>query len=133
VIGATIPFVSSIMGYDQPWTNQPAAVTELGGSTRHRTHFDLTNVTKARLVVNVMVAGAAAADLCVEYSLDQTTWSALAGGSGVCAAINATGVRISSLPNIAAAAKADVYLRVIGRNGNGTLDPAFGHISLEVS
>jgi hypothetical protein len=119
------------MGFDQPWTNQPAAVTELGGSTRHRTRFDLTNVTKARLLASVMVAGAATADLCVEYSPDGTTWSALAAG-GVCVQINTTGFKTSSFPNIAAAAKADVYLRVVGRNGNGTLDPAFGSISVEV-
>jgi hypothetical protein len=127
-----IPIITSILGFDQAWTNMPAAVTELGATTRHRTRFDLTNVTKARLLVNVMVIGTATADLCVEYSLDQATWSALASGAGICTPINATGVRVSGFPNIAAAAKADVYLRVVGRNGNGTLDPAFGSISIEV-
>jgi hypothetical protein len=130
-IGASIPIVAPI-GFNQTWSNQPAGLTELSGTTRHRTRFDLTNVTKARLVVNVQTAGAPTAELCVEYSLDQTTWSALDGGSGSCAPINTTGVRVSPFPVIALAARGDVYLRVVGANGNGTLDPAFGHISIEV-
>jgi hypothetical protein len=131
VIGAIIPIVAPI-GFNQTWTNQPAAVTELAGTTRHRTRFDLSTVTKARLVVNVQTAGTATAQLCVQYSLDQTTWSYLDGGAGPCAPINATGVRVSGSPTVAPAAQGDVFLRVVGVNGDATLDPAFGNISIEV-
>jgi hypothetical protein len=110
----------------------PAALTELGGSARYRTKYDLSNATKARVVVNVMVAGSANAVICVQYSTDQTTWSYLDNGTEPCAAVNATGVRTSAFVDLATAAKADVFLRIVGRSGNGWTGPQFGQISLQI-
>jgi hypothetical protein len=38
----------------------------------------------------------------------------------------------SALVNLVAAAKADVFLRIVGRSGDGSADPAFGQISIQV-
>jgi hypothetical protein len=110
----------------------PAALTEFMNSTRYRTMYDLTQATQARVVVMVLTAGAANAAVCVQYSTNQTAWNYLDGGTDPCATINATGVRVSAWVNLAAAAKADVYLRVVGRNGNGALGPSFGQVSLQL-
>lgn len=114
------------------WTSMPSALTELGGSTRHRTKYDLSNASTARVVVNVMLAGAANAVICVQYSTDQTTWNYLDNGTEPCAPINSTGVRTSAFVNLAAAAKADVFLRVVGRGGNGWTSPQLGQVSLQI-
>jgi hypothetical protein len=110
----------------------PAAVTEFLGSTRYRTKYDLTNAAQARIVVNVLTAGSANAQICAQYSVDGNTWSYLDDGTSPCAAINATGVRTAAFVNLAAAAKADVYLRVIGKSGNGWTSPAFGQVALQL-
>jgi hypothetical protein len=109
----------------------PNAVTELVGSMRYRTKIDLGNATQARVVAYVVSAGAAAAQLCAQYSTDQVTWVYLDGASGPCASINATGVQVSSFVNLAAAAKADVFLRVVGKSGGG-VSPSFGQIAIQV-
>jgi hypothetical protein len=114
------------------WVSMPAALTELLGQMRFRTKYDLTNATQARVAVTVLIAGAATASICAQYSTDQVTWAYLNGGTEPCATINATGVRTSAFVNLAAAAKADVFLRIVGRNGNGALGPSFGQISIQV-
>jgi hypothetical protein len=114
------------------WSSQPAATTELVNSMRYRTKFDLTNASQARVVVYVVGAGAATAQLCAQYSTDQVTWSDLDGSGTPCTTINATGVQVSEFVNLAAAARADVFLRIIGKNGNGTKSPSFGQIAIQV-
>ena len=39
----------------QVWTNEPAALTEILGTTENRVAVDLTNVTQYRLMVNLLV------------------------------------------------------------------------------
>ncbi len=114
------------------WPNQPAAVTEIFGATFNRTRFTLTNATQTRLHVNVQAVGAAGAQLCAQYSTDQVAWSYLDGSAGPCTGIATLTVRSSAWMNLAAAAKADVYLRVVGDDGNGSADPAFGNVAIEV-
>jgi hypothetical protein len=113
------------------WGSMPTAVTEFSSSTRHRTKFDLSNSSQARIVVNVQNGGAPTASLCAQYSIDQVTWSYLDGSSGPCVTINLTGVRASAFVALAALAKTDVFLRVVGRNGSGQ-SPSFGQISIQV-
>jgi hypothetical protein len=114
------------------WTNQPAAVTEIFGVTRNRTRFTLTNASQARMHVSVQTIGAVAAQLCAQYSTDQIAWASLDGSGGPCVPINLLNVQSSGWVNLVAAAKADVYLRLVGQNGDGFLDPAFGNIAIEV-
>jgi hypothetical protein len=114
------------------WTSQPAAVTELFGATRNRVRFTLTDFAQARLHVNVQTVGAATAQLCAQYSLDQSVWAYLDGSGAPCVGINVLNVQSSGWIDLAAAAKADVYLRIVGRNGNGSTSPAFGNITIEL-
>ena len=80
----------------------------------------------------MLTAGSANALICAQYPTDQVNWFYLDGGTTPCAAINATGVRTSAFVNLVAAAKADVFLRSVGRSGDGSADPAFGQISIQV-
>ncbi|MFN3653275.1 MAG: hypothetical protein ACK47B_27145 [Armatimonadota bacterium] len=117
------------------WANMPAAVTELLGATRHRTFCNLESFTQARLVVNLQTAGALGARLKAQYSLDASTWADLASdGDGPALSIGATGTAYAlSAPweTLATAARADVYLRVVGVDGDAAADPAFGLIMLQ--
>lgn len=124
-----LPFLAD--GDTHEWTNMPAALTEFLGVTSHRTKADLTEVEEVRLVVNVQTAGVAGAKLRVQYSTDESTWNYLDGGTGPSVAIDATGVEVSSYVALAAGAKADVFLRLVGIDGNGVVDPIFGNIMLE--
>lgn len=90
---------------------------------------------KARLVVNILAAGVAGAQLRAQYSTDGLTWNYLDGATGPATAIDsvpASGVAASAWVTITAGAIADVFLRVVGINGNAVADPEFGLIQLQV-
>jgi hypothetical protein len=112
------------------WTNQPAAVTEIFGTNRHRVYMDMTNATQARIVANIETANAVAgAVLCLQYSTDGSAWTNLDGSTGACIALGTTGTITSSWFNITAGAKGDYRLRLAGSTGGiSTGDPAFGAI-----
>ncbi len=118
------------------WTNMPAAETFLFGSHRHVIKVDLTNYSQVRLVVNKQAtAGAASSILLVKYrtAFDTTVgnYSAI-GTSSVQVAVNLqNSVQVSNWIDLAAGAKADVFVAVAGSGGDGVLDPSFGSILLE--
>lgn len=114
------------------WTNMPAAVTEFAGLARHRTKLDLTQTREVRLLVNVATAGAAGAVLRAQYSTDQVAWAALDGASGPEVAIDATGLGVSGWVALEAGAKADVFVRIVGADGDGAADPVFGPVAVQV-
>jgi Collagen triple helix repeat (20 copies) len=115
------------------WSNQPAAVTELLGSTRFRLRYDLSNATAARLVVNVVGAGAPTpAKLRLQYSTDLITWKYMDDVSDPSVNIDTTGLKVSGWTNLAPEARADVYLRVVGLDGNGSADPSLGLLQAQV-
>jgi len=114
------------------WTNMPAALTELLNSTRWRRQMDLTNYAQGRLIVNVMVAGAATpAKIRAQYSTDLTNWYHLDDASEPSVDISSTGLKVSSWIALASGARADVYLRTVGIDGDGVADPQFGLIALQ--
>lgn len=118
---------------DNEWTNQPSGVTELFGGDNRRAILDLTSATQARLVVNVTQAGATGAKLYLQYATSSTFGTPLTFTATTGVAIDATGVFAESFTNIVAGAKiATCYLRVVGSGGNGTADPRFGNIYLEI-
>ena len=78
-----------------------------------------------------MVAGYAGASLRVQYSTDETNWYYLDGVSAPNCVITATGVEESAWVTLSAGAQADVYLRVVGINGDGIVDPQFGSITIQ--
>lgn len=114
-----------------PWT-VPVAVTEFLGKRWHRTKFDLTNFTQARLLTSQDAVPGGTPILAVQYSTD--AWATnhyLDGGTGPSIAISAIGINDSGWVNIAAGAKADVQLRVVGSDALNFAD-VFGSIWLEV-
>ena len=80
----TLPLLSENWGsFGNPaWTNQPAAPTELFGTTVGRVKADLTAAAQVRLIGNVATAGAAAAAIRAQYSTDQSSWTYLDGSAG---------------------------------------------------
>lgn len=131
--GVKLPSIVTFLGADTvlTWTDMPAALTELFGSTAYRTKADLSNVSQARIVARVESAGAGSAELRVQYSTDQSSWDYLDGASGPGADISGAGTPVSSWVDLAAGAKADVFLRIVGINGDGSEDPEFGVVMVE--
>ena len=107
------------------WTNMPSAATEFTGLPR--TRYDLTSADDVRLIVCVGVAGAASSTLRIQYSTNQSAWVDLTPT----VAVNATGVRESAWAAVPAGAKADVFLRILGQSGDGTVDPQFRLVQLQ--
>lgn len=110
------------------WTNMPSALTEISesGMMLSRTKIDLTNATQVRLTVAVLARGSNQAKIRLQYSTDQSTWDYLDGSSEPSVAIRSTGLQVSNWVDLEDDAKADVFLRIVGINGNGRRDPVFG-------
>lgn len=117
------------------WTDMPSAVTEFLGSTAGRIKYDLTPFSQARLVVRMAaVAGAAGSELRVQYSTDDSTYTNyLDGSTGPSTVITTNNTTFAGAwVTIVAAARADVFLRVVGAGGDGVADPVFGTVVLQV-
>jgi len=118
-------------------TNLPAALAELSTNIgRTRTYYDMSYVTSCRVVVGQSIAASVSTEIRVQYSLDNgTTWAYLDGVAGPSSGALGTtanqNVRGPWVP-LVAAARADVLLRVVTINGNGTADPAFWFVTLQV-
>ena len=118
------------------WTNMPSAETFFAGSHRHATKADLSRYTQCRLIVNKQgTSGAANSKLILRY---RTAFSTTVGNfsdigtSEVSVAVNTTNnVLASNWIDLAAGAKADVYVCVVGSGGDGAVDPVFGQISAQ--
>lgn len=119
------------------WTNQPAAATFLNGASRTVIRKDLSAFTQARLVV--MKAGTnatAGAKLHLRYNASNnfTVGNYLQIGASAAASVNidtADTMLTSAWVDLAAGAKADVYLAVVGEGGDGATSPVFGSIVAE--
>jgi hypothetical protein len=118
----------------------PAAVTIFIGVFAYIQKVDLTGFTQARLRVNKLGVAAAGATSLIRASYS-TTYTQTAGSYlqlGSAAQVEVTiGTTINSFfdsgwINLAAGAIADnIYITIIGANGNGTADPVFGSITVE--
>lgn len=122
------------------WTNQPAALSfwlSTATVAKGVTKVDLTGFTQVRLLVNKQgVAGAAASKLILRYKTSSFTQAVAdysdIGTSEVSVAVNVTNTFLETAwINLAAGAKADVFLALLGSGGDGALDPAFGQITAE--
>jgi hypothetical protein len=96
-----------------------------------RTQLDLTGASAVRLTVVMRVAGTATAKLRAQYSTDQVNWYYFDGVTGPSVNVNAVGLQVSGWVNLANAAKQDVYIRLVGLDGNGATDPRFALITLQ--
>lgn len=122
------PFVVPIVGSSVTWTNMPSAATEFIGNPR--TKYDLTHADEVRLVACTGgTAPVAGATLKIQYSTDESAWSDLTTEL----AVNGTvGTKAGTWQAVAAGAKSDVFLRILGEGGNGTVDPQFRSVHLQV-
>jgi hypothetical protein len=125
-------------GASAQWSNMPSGgPTEIFTPTdvavpSSRMLYDLTDAAQIRFQVSNSVVGSASAEIRIQYSTDQATWNYLDNGNtGLGQNVSTTGLHASSWSNIAAGAKGDVYLRIVGVNGNGVADPLFGLIQVQ--
>lgn len=114
-------------------TNMALALAFLGGSHRYAIKADLTNFTQCRLIVNKQgTAGAAASKIILRYrtafSVTTTDWLDIGTSEVNCAINSQNTVVASSWINIAALAKADVFVTVLCSGGDGALDPVIGNV-----
>lgn len=115
------------------WTAMPAALTEFLGSANGRKRKDLSGITHYRIHVTQSVAGAAGADLNLQYSINAgSTWNACdTAGAGECAIGTGTGPKNGAWAALVDGAKQDVLLRLVGKDGNASAAPAFRQVYVE--
>lgn len=127
---------------DGQWANQPAAFSELYAVNRSRVPVDLSSASQVRLFANVSVIGfTTPAILCAQYSIDAgASWLNFNGTAGTaCAsgiaqvAINVLGLRTSAWQAVPSGARIEgALVRIAGSGGNGTVDPTFGVLGVEL-
>lgn len=122
------------------WTNMPAALSfwlSTATVAKGVTKVDLTGYSQVRLLVNKQgTSGAAASKLILRYKATPFTQTVAnysdIGTSEVSVATNVNNVfSETAWIDLAAGAKADVFLALLGSGGDGTLDPAFGQVTAE--
>lgn len=88
---------------------------------------------QARLVAYVVVPGPAGAVLRAQYDTQANfaTPAYLDGATGPSVPIDAAGLNVGAWVTLATAAVADVWLRLVGLNGDGAIDVEFGAITLQ--
>ena len=129
--GACLPLVAD--GAGLTLTNMALALAFLAGSHRYAGKIDLTSCTQCRLIVNKQgTAGAASAKIILRYisafSTTAANWLDI-GASEVSVAINVQNtVLASAWIDLAALAKADVFIAPLCSGGDGALDPVVGNI-----
>lgn len=128
-----LPPSALVLAASVQWAAQPAAVTELDGTTAWRMYADLSDATEVRLVATVGVVGAPNAKLRGQYSTnDGGSWSNLAAsGSAPEVAIGSAGAKKSAWAAIAGSALAEVLLRVVGESGNAVASPEVSNVALQ--
>lgn len=127
---ASLIFVAD--GDPVEWKAQPAALSEFLEVMRHRLKYGLSKFNQARLIVNVTAAGYTNAKARVQYSTGQIIWHYLDATSGPSVGINTTGLKVSTWIDLCDGAKADVFLRLVGIDGDAVANPAFGLIAVQV-
>jgi hypothetical protein len=123
-----------ITGTTATWTDMPAELTEFNASPRYRTVYDLSKFFQARLMCYIPsgAAGAPDAKLRAQYSPDGgTTWYYLDDATGPEIAIGTSGRKQSPWVFLASEAQAEVLLRIVGLDGDGTTDPQFQQLVLQ--
>jgi hypothetical protein len=120
------------------WLTMPSALTFFDNSTGYVTQADLTAYNQVRLIVNKQgTAGAASSKIILRYQLTSgapftaSSYSDI-GTSEVSVAVNVTNnILITSWIDMATAAKDDVWVTILGIDGDGTVSPQFGNIYAE--
>lgn len=119
-----IPFYSTTLTL----TNMPLADTELP-TTQYRIKCDLAGFTQFRVTFRVATAGATNSDLRFQYSLNDSAFTNLDGTNGPEIAIGTTGQKDTGWVSLHTAARVnDVYIRMMGKDGDGAADPVIRQV-----
>jgi hypothetical protein len=112
------------------WTNMPVALTEFMGDAYARTEVDLTSAAQSRVTVRIRAtAPKANAKIIIQYSTDESAWTNLCS---VTMPATANKTNVGTWTDVPAGAKADVFIRIAGQDGDGVIDPNFSLITLQV-
>jgi hypothetical protein len=111
------------------WTNMPAAETELLGASSTRQAVDTTAAEQIRVTINQSVTGATNAVFNAFYSTDTINFFPL----GATTSVLGIGIKAGSWGTLPPVARSSTtYLAIFGVNGDGTADPAFREIKMEI-
>jgi hypothetical protein len=114
------------------WLNMPAAETVfMGNDNKGIRKFDATLATQYRIMVWQFTAGYAGADIRLQYSLNGTTGWTDCNASGELDVGTGTGLKSTLLLDLAAGAQGFVWFRLLGKQGNGAVDPAWSEVKVE--
>jgi hypothetical protein len=120
------------------WLDMPAALSFFDSSNAYVTQLELSSFNQVRLVVNKLgTAGATGSKLILRYQdttgapFTASSYSDI-GTSEVSVTVDvANNILVSSWINLATAAKDDVWVALLGIDGDGAIDPTFGNIYAE--
>ena len=132
-----VPRLNLVFAPPLTWAAMPLALAGLGGSFGYARKQDLTGYTQVRFrAIKLGTAGVAGAKIYLRYrtafSTTAADWLQLGETSQVSLAIDSTnGLLDSGWIPLASAAKADVFLAVLGEGGDGAVSPVFGLIWAE--
>lgn len=129
-----VPFLS--LGSTVVWNMFPNAPGFLLGDYDAVTKVNLSYYTMARLIVTKKdVAGSVGSQVCLRYRVAFSSVAldySMIGTSEVYVAVDTTNtVLVSDWVPLALAAKADVFLAVLGLNGDDLTGPEFGNVSAQ--
>ena len=117
----------------ETWTAQPAATTELFGTTSNRNVFEDNVAGTEVFTVNVVTAGASFSTVLeVQVSGDNgATWVDPCGSpGGADSPIGSTGLKITNCGLVNSVICCSNLMRIVGKNGNGVASPSFGLITV---
>jgi hypothetical protein len=120
------------------WSNMPNTLQFFDSSSAYVTQIDLTAYNQVRLIVNKQgTAGATGSKLLLRYQattgspFTESSYLAI-GTSEVSVAVDTTNnILTSSWTNLASGAIGDVWVALMGIDGDTTADPVFGNIYAE--
>jgi hypothetical protein len=120
------------------WSNMPSTLQFFDSSSAYVTQIDLTYYNQVRLIVNKQgTAGATGSKLLVRYQattgapFTESSYLAI-GTSEVSVAVDTTNnILTTSWIDLASGAKSDVWVALMGIDGDTTADPVFGNIYAE--
>lgn len=120
------------------WSNMPNTLQFFDSSSAYVTQIDLTAYNQVRLIVNKQgTAGASGSKLLVRYQattgapFTESSYLAI-GTSEVSLAVDTTNnILVTSWIDLVSGAKSDVWVALMGIDGDTTADPVFGNIYAE--
>lgn len=124
----TVPILKSVNGIIK--ADIGTSPVEILGLA-HRSRVDLTYMDRCRVVFGGVNSEAAAFYSKIQYSTDGTDWYDLTSEAASDGTANEQLV-VGSWGNVPTGALGDVFVRAVGRAENGTSDPTYKSIELQV-